>query len=290
MAEYCSECGKEMQIKIKKGYDIYSGETETQIAVCKDCKITREITAKQNNVTITDVLEKFNATDTPNETHKSPDGYCPKCGMKMRTQSKKEGYSAIHGYSYRVYNICDECSIIEDLGVVNETDVKRATRNKVAIKEEKPNKMAKSKQESKELIKNRPLSIENYIGVFLSVACICIVFMPYAEATLLGSHQKYSIMDINFITAGLMILLSACSVYFFMKNQHRDCIGMGILTIIDAVYNSSNFKIYFKEEYQHLVSLSSAAYMWLILGAGILVCGIALRNANIQYIKQNNND
>lgn len=42
MAEYCSECGKEMQIKIKRGYDIYSGETETRIAVCKDCKITEE--------------------------------------------------------------------------------------------------------------------------------------------------------------------------------------------------------------------------------------------------------
>lgn len=288
---FCPNCGKEMQIKTKRHYDIYTGEYTTEEAVCKNCNITREITPKQNNVTIAEVLEKFNnktenTTDTSNETHISSDGYCPKCGKKMRTQSKKEGYSARHGYSYRVYNICDECSIIEDLGVVNETDVKRATRNRIVIKEEKPSKKTKAKKR-KELLKNRPMSIENYIGVFLSVAYICIIFMPYAEINLLGSHQEYSIMDINFITAGFMILLSVCSVYFFMKNQHTDCMAMGILTIIDAVFNSSNVKTYFKEEYRHLVSLSSAAYLWLIIGAGILVCGIALRNANMQYIKQN---
>lgn len=140
---FCANCGKEMQIKTKRGYDIYTGETITQIAVCKNCNITREITPKQNNVTITEVLEKFNnktenTTDISNETHKSSDGYCPKCGKKMRTQSKKENYSARHGYSYRVCNICDDCSVIEDMGVVNETDVKRATHNKIAIKEEKP--------------------------------------------------------------------------------------------------------------------------------------------------------
>lgn len=140
---FCPNCGKEMQIKTKRHYDIYTGEYTTEEAVCKNCNITREITPKQNNVTIAEVLEKFNnktenTTDTSNETHISSDGYCPKCGMKMRIQSKKEGYSARHGYSYRVYNICDECSIVEDLGVVNETDVKRVTHNKIKIKEEKP--------------------------------------------------------------------------------------------------------------------------------------------------------
>lgn len=282
MTEYCSECGKEMQIKIKKGYDIYSGETETQIAVCKDCKITREITAKQNNVTITDVLEKFNktenTTDAPNETHKSSDGYCPKCGMKMRTQSKKEGYSARHGYSYRVYNICDECSIIEDLGVVNETDVKMATRNKVAIKEEKPSK---------------PLSIENYLGMFLSIGCICTLFMPYFEVSDIDESIKISLFNSIFVLPAILcLLLCLVSIYYFATNKHKDAMGAAIIMLIEVMYVWFKFTVMsqdFIQEYKSTqCGLSTGAYLRLIFIAGLLVCGFALKNSNMQYIKQNN--
>lgn len=285
----CPECGKEMQIKIKKGYDIYSGETETQIAVCKDCKITREITAKQNNVTITDVLEKFNATDTPNETHKSSDGYCPKCGMKMRTQSKKEGCSAIHGYSYRVYNICDECSIIEDLGVVNETDVKKATHNKIAIREEKPSKKIKK------LIKNRPLSIENYLGMFLSIGCICTLFMPYFEASDINESIKISLFNSIFVLPAILcLLLCLVSIYYFATNNHRDAMGAAIIMLIEIMYVWFKFTVMsqdFIQEYKTTqCGLSTGAYLHLIFMAGLLVCGFALKNSNMQYVKQNNND
>ena len=53
--------------------------------------------------------------------------YCAKCGKVTRIQSQKIDYSKKYGYSYKLFSICDNCNVVEEIGIVNDEKPKKTT-------------------------------------------------------------------------------------------------------------------------------------------------------------------